>query len=104
MGRFELLYKFNTMYSRTLHPDAHIEEFISEKVKIEMVNGEDDPYIGQVDGEIIGNLPIRYEFLPGGYEFIKPEENEAEQWFIQKFGKKFSAYVETLRKNGIDYY
>ncbi|MHA1672673.1 MAG: diacylglycerol/lipid kinase family protein [Promethearchaeota archaeon] len=104
MGRFELLAKFNTMYSKTLHPDSHIQEFVSKKVKIEMVNEDDAPYIGQVDGEIIGNLPIRYEFLPGGYEFIKPEENEAEQWFMQKYGKKFSAYVERLRKDGIDYY
>lgn len=104
MGKIELLRKFNTMYSRTLHPDPHIDEFVSKKVQIEMLHSEDEAYIGQVDGEIIGNLPITYECLADGYEFIKPEVNEAEQWFMERYGKKFQMYVENLRAKGIDYY
>lgn len=104
MGRFELLYKFNTMYSRTLHPDPHIKEFISRKVKIEMVEEENAPYIAQVDGEIIGNLPVEYECLKDGYEFIKPRENEAERWFQRRYGKKFAKHLQKLKERGIKYY
>ena len=104
MGRFELLYNFNTMYSRTLHPHKHIMDIISKKLRIEMVESRDEPYIGQVDGEIIGNLPIEYDFLPGQYEFIKPEQNEAEQWFQEKHGKKFAKYLAKLQQNNSDYY
>ncbi|MHA1796310.1 MAG: diacylglycerol/lipid kinase family protein [Promethearchaeota archaeon] len=104
MGRFELLYKFNTMYSRTLHPDPHIREFIGRKVKIEMVNDNDNPYIAQVDGEIIGKLPVEYECIRDGYIFIKPKENEAEKWFMKRYGKKFSKHLEELQNKGIEYY
>ncbi|MCF2140058.1 MAG: diacylglycerol kinase family lipid kinase [Candidatus Lokiarchaeota archaeon] len=104
MGRFELLYKFNTMYSKTLHPDRHIKEFFSRTVKIEMFSQDDPSYIAQVDGEIIGDLPIQYECIKDGYTFIKPREDEAEKWFKERYGKKFFKYVERLKKNGIDYY
>jgi len=104
MGRFELLYNFNTMYSRTLHPHKHVRDFISKKVKIEMVDSEDEPYIGQVDGEIIGDLPIEYEALSNAYEFICPEVSEAEIWFQEKFGKKFAQYRKKLQESGSSYF
>ena len=104
MGRFELLYNFNTMYSRCLHPHKHVTDFSSKKVRIEMVESDDEPYIGQVDGEIVGDLPIDYDFLPGQYEFIKPEQNEAEQWFQENHGKKFTKYLAKLEQQGSDYY
>ncbi len=104
MGKFELLNNFNLMYSRRLHPHKHIHEIVSKKVKIEMAKSEDEPYIGQVDGEIIGDLPIEYQTLKDGYEFIKPEKFEAEQWFQEKYGKKFHKYCVKLKKKGSHYY
>jgi YegS/Rv2252/BmrU family lipid kinase len=104
MGTMELLNKFNTMYKRTLHPDPNIFEFISKTVKIEMENPEDESYFGQVDGEIIGSLPITYDMLPDGYTFIRPREDEAEQWFQEKYGKKFKKHCEKLQQTGSDYW
>ena len=98
------LYNFNSMYSRNLHPHEHVKEFISKKVKIEMVSTDEDLYIGQVDGEIIGPLPIEYEAIPDAYEFIRPERSEAEIWFQEKFGKKFTKYCQKLQSSGIEYY
>ncbi|QEE17340.1 diacylglycerol kinase family protein [Promethearchaeum syntrophicum] len=99
-----LLINFNSMYSRNFQPHKKVFEFVSKNVKIEMLNNEDVPYIGQIDGEIIGNLPITYKALREGYEFIQPMENEAEQWFQEKHGKKFAKYVNKLRKKGSSYY
>lgn len=99
-----LLINFNSMYSRNFQPNKNVFEFVSKNVKIEMINEDDEPYIGQVDGEIIGNLPITYKALRDGYEFIQPEKNEAEQWFQEKHGKKFAKYVRKLRKKGLTYY
>ncbi|MHA1584836.1 MAG: diacylglycerol/lipid kinase family protein, partial [Promethearchaeota archaeon] len=104
MNSIELLYKFNLMYNRTLHPDIHVREFVSKNVKIEMVNPADDPYIAQVDGEILGEIPIQYESKPDFYEFICPQENEAEQWFQERFGKKFTKHYQKLEAQGNDYW
>ena len=104
MGRCELLYKFNTMYSRSLYPDTHLKEFLNKTVKIEMIDITNTPYIAHVDGEIIGNLPVQYETVSNAYEFIKPEKNEAEIWFMEKYGKKFHKHLQKLRKKGSKYY
>ncbi len=104
IANLPLLYNFNSMYSRNFQPHPKVSEFVSKNVKIEMVNDNDDPYIAQVDGEIIGDLPITYKALRDGYEFIQPEKNEAEQWFQEKHGKKFAKYVKKLRKKGSTYY
>jgi diacylglycerol kinase (ATP) len=87
MGRIKLLINFNKMYSKSLMPHPNVLEYESKKLKIEMVDPSDEPYIGQVDGEIIGKLPINYEILPDGYEFIKPKENEVLKWFEAKYCK-----------------
>ena len=104
IANLPLLYNFNSMYSRSFQPNPNVYEFISKNVKIEMINDDVEPYIGQVDGEIIGNLPINYKALRDGYEFIQPKNNEAEQWFQEKHGKKFAKYVKKLRKKGSTYY
>src|SRR6056297_2224896 len=105
MGRFQLLYNFNKMYSKTLHPHPKAMEYVSEKVEIEMLpeSENEDPYIAQVDGEIIGELPITYGFLKGGYEFIKPEKNEMELYFKENYGKKYEKHCQKhhITKNTI---
>ena len=104
MKTSELLKKFKLMYSRTLHPDKHIYEFISKTVKIEMVNEEDEPFISQVDGEVIGATPIHYKILPLHYEFIRPRNNEAEEWFQEKNKVKFKKHLKRLVDDGNDYW
>ncbi|MHA1720759.1 MAG: diacylglycerol/lipid kinase family protein [Promethearchaeota archaeon] len=104
IGTLPLLYNFNSMYSRNFQPHPSVTEFVSKNVEIRMLNEDDEPYIAQVDGEIIGDLPITYKALRDGYEFIQPEINEAEQWFQEKYGKKFERYVRKLRKKGSNYY
>ena len=44
------------MYSKTVLPHPKIKFFQSKKVRVEMdkTETEDDPYIGQVDGKLIG--------------------------------------------------
>ena len=104
MNSLELLYKFNSMYSKTLQPDSHIMEFSSKNVEISMKNAEDETYFGQVDGEIIGNLPISYQTLKDGYTFIKPKINEATVAFMEKHGKKFKKHLQKLQKSNLAYW
>jgi len=79
-------------------PHPKIKTFQSKKVRVEMVNTENDPYIGQVDGEMIGNVSITYECLPNAYEFIKPVPDETIDCFMQKYGKK---YLKHCKKHNI---
>ncbi len=104
MGTVELLRKFKMMYDRTLHPDPHIKEYCSKHIKIEMVKETDEPYLAQVDGELIGPLPVEYECLQLGYEFIRPSEDEAEAWFMEKYGKRFKEHLQKLKQQGSAYY
>jgi len=104
MGVVELLLKFNSMYSKTLHPDPHVTEYVSKTVKIEMVDQDSEPYIGQVDGEIIGDLPISYDCIPNGFEFIRPEQNEAHEWFMKKYGAKYLKHVRKLQAADVVYH
>ena len=54
-----------------------------------MLNLEDESYLCQVDGEILGNLPVTYETLKDGYEFIRPQRNEVAEVFKEKYGHYF---------------
>ena len=84
--KLKLLLQFKRMYSGSLLPHPNVIEHQSKNVRIEMVNPEDDPYLCQVDGEMLGKLPITYETIKDGYEFIRPEINEAAEEFKSKYG------------------
>jgi diacylglycerol kinase (ATP) len=86
IGKFKLLLQFKRMYSASLLPHPDVYEYQSKKVRIEMVNSEDEPYLCQVDGEILGNLPVTYETIEEGYEFIRPKTNEVAEAFKEKYG------------------
>ncbi|MCP4762057.1 MAG: YegS/Rv2252/BmrU family lipid kinase [archaeon] len=89
MGKIKLLIDFNKLYSASLFPHEQIDEFVSKKVRIEMKNPEETPYIAQVDGEILGDIPITYEAIKDGFEFIKPEVDEVAEVFKGKYGRYF---------------
>ena len=89
IGKIKLLFQFKRMYSATLLPHPDVFEYQSKKVRIEMLKSEDDPYLCQVDGEILGNLPVTYETIKDGYEFIRPKTNEVAEAFKEKYGKYF---------------
>ncbi|MHA1767014.1 MAG: diacylglycerol/lipid kinase family protein [Promethearchaeota archaeon] len=84
-----VLMDLKKMYSKTVLPHPGIKTFQSKKVRVEMIEKDDDPYIGQVDGELIGTAPIIYECIPNAYEFIKPKRDETLDWFMKKHGKKY---------------
>ena len=54
-----------------------------------MVKSEDEPYFCQVDGEVLGHLPVTYETIKDGYEFIRPKTNEVAEAFKEKYGHYF---------------
>jgi diacylglycerol kinase (ATP) len=91
MGTFTLLYYFNKMYSAVLHPHPKIKEYTSKNVRIEMkdIKKPDDTYLCQVDGEVLGNIPVNYEAIKDGYEFIRPECDEVAEAFKEKYGRYF---------------
>ena len=89
IGKFKLLLQFRRMYDASLIPHPNVHTFQSKKVRIEMKNPEDDPYNCQVDGEVLGILPVTYEYNMDGYEFIKPKIDEAAEAFKEKYGHYF---------------
>ncbi|MFW9969485.1 MAG: diacylglycerol/lipid kinase family protein [Candidatus Odinarchaeota archaeon] len=89
IGKFKLLLQFKKMYSASLLPHPDVEEYQSKKVRIEMKNPVDEPYICQVDGEVLGPLPVSYETIKEGYEFICPKTNEVAEEFKEKYGHYF---------------
>jgi len=89
IGKFKLLLQFKRMYNASLLPHPDISEYQSKKVKIEMKNPEDDPYLCQVDGEVLGPLPVTYESIKDGYEFIRPKTDEVAEAFKEKYGRYF---------------
>jgi diacylglycerol kinase (ATP) len=89
IGKFKLLLQFKRMYSASLLPHPDVHEYQSKKVRIEMANSKDEPYLCQVDGEILGNLPVTYETIKDGYEFIRPKTNEVAEAFKEKYGHYF---------------
>ena len=90
IGKLKLLFQFKRMYKAKLLPHPDVHEYTSKKVRIEMKNPEEpEPYYCQVDGEIIGNLPVSYECIKDGYEFIRPEIDEVAEAFKEKHGRYF---------------
>jgi diacylglycerol kinase (ATP) len=81
IGKFKLLLQFKRMYNASLLPHPNISEYQSKKVRIEMKNPEDEPYNCQVDGEVLGPLPVTYESIKDGYEFIRPKIDEVAEAF-----------------------
>ncbi len=89
LSKLVLLRNFKKMYSASHIPRPDIYEFESKKVRIEMLNPEDEPFICQVDGEVLGEIPVTYEALKDGYEFIQPEIDEVAEAFKEKHGRYF---------------
>jgi len=87
--KLKLLFQFKRMYSASLLPHPDVAEYRSKKARIEMKNKEDDPYLCQVDGEILGPLPVTYENIKDGYEFIRPQIDEVAEAFKEKYGHYF---------------
>ena len=87
--KLKLLFQFKKMYSGSLSPHPDVYEYQSRKVRIEMLNPDDDAYLCQVDGEMLGNLPVSYETIKDGYEFIRPQTNEVAEAFKEKYGHYF---------------
>ncbi|NVM43323.1 MAG: hypothetical protein HWN79_00260 [Candidatus Lokiarchaeota archaeon] len=86
IGKIKLLFQFKRMYSGSLLPHPDVYEYQSKKVRIEMLKSEDKPYLCQVDGEVLGSLPVTYETIKDGYEFIRPKINEVAEAFKEKYG------------------
>jgi len=86
IGKLKLARQFKRMYSASLLPHPNVMEYQSKKVRIEMKNDEDEPYISQVDGEVLGEIPVTYECIHKGYEFIRPKTNEFAEEFKEKYG------------------
>ncbi|MFX1501396.1 MAG: diacylglycerol/lipid kinase family protein [Promethearchaeota archaeon] len=90
IGKFKLLKHFNRMYKATLLPHPDIYEYTSKKLRVEMLDTEESkPYICQVDGEILDRIPVNYECIKDGCEFIKPEINEVGEAFKKEHGRYF---------------
>jgi diacylglycerol kinase (ATP) len=86
IDKVKLARQFRRMYSATLLPHPNISEYQSKKVRVEMRTLEDGSYVCQVDGEVLGDLPVTYECIHDGYEFIRPKRNEFAEEFKQKYG------------------
>ncbi len=92
IGKFKLLMVFKRMYTASLLPHPNLAEYRSKKVRIEMKNHDEEPYLSQVDGEILGPLPVTYETIKNGYEFIRPEVDEVAEAFKKEHGRYFYEY------------
>ncbi|MFX0102410.1 MAG: diacylglycerol/lipid kinase family protein [Candidatus Hodarchaeota archaeon] len=88
MSKFTLLMNFSKLYKKTHMALPEMLEYHSKKVVIEMQNKDDVPYFYQVDGEVMGPLPVTYEIVPGAQEFIMPKEDEVLLAFNKKYAKK----------------
>jgi len=86
IDKIKLARQFRRMYNASLLPHPDISEYQSKKVRVEMKPPEDDSYVCQVDGEVLGTLPVTYECIQEGYEFIRPRKNEFAEEFKQKYG------------------
>ncbi|MBY9016500.1 MAG: hypothetical protein KGD68_12465 [Candidatus Lokiarchaeota archaeon] len=89
ISKFKLLFQFKRMYNASLLPHPDVFEYQSKKVRIEMVKSEDNPYLCQVDGEVLGPLPVTYQTIKDGYAFIRPKTNEVAEAFKEKYGRYF---------------
>ncbi|MHA1819796.1 MAG: diacylglycerol/lipid kinase family protein [Promethearchaeota archaeon] len=91
MGKFKLLYDFNKLYSSTLFPHPNVFEYTAEEVRIEMLKKDDKSYICQVDGEVLGDIPVSYKVLPNAHKFFMPKIDEAAELFKKKYKRYFYA-------------
>ncbi|MEX2683099.1 MAG: diacylglycerol kinase family protein [Candidatus Sigynarchaeota archaeon] len=89
MSKFRVMLNFTKMYYKQHLSLPAIHSFESKKVIIEMADPV-KPYLYQVDGEVIGSLPVTYEVLADGYEFIKPRKNEV----LLEFNKKYEHFIK----------
>jgi diacylglycerol kinase (ATP) len=90
MTKLRVLINLTKMYSKQ-HLSLHaIHSFESKRVKIEMADPDVKPYLYQVDGEVLGPVPVMYEAIADGYEFIKPRKNEV----LLEFNKKYADLIE----------
>ena len=89
IDKIKLARQFRRMYNASLLPHPDIQEYQSKKVRIEMRTFERESYVSQVDGEVLGPLPINYECIQDGYEFIRPKINEFAEEFKEKYGHYF---------------
>ncbi len=89
VSKLKLIINFPKLYKAKLLPHPNIMEFESKKVRIEMKNDEDEPYLFQVDGEVLGNIPVTYEVIKDGWEFIRPKIDEVAEAFKVKYGRYF---------------
>ena len=86
IDKIKLAKQFRKMYNASLLPHPDISEFRSKNVRIEMKDSEQVPYYCQVDGEVLGLVPVTYECIADGYEFIRPKTNEFAEEFKQRYG------------------
>jgi len=89
IDKIKLARQFRRMYNASLLPHPDILEYQSKKVRLEMRTVEQKPYVSQVDGEVLGQLPINYECIQDGYEFIRPKTHEFAEEFKEKYGHYF---------------
>lgn len=90
MTKLRVLINLTKMYSKQ-HLSIHaIHSFESKHVKIEMVDSNVKPYLYQVDGEVLGPVPVTYKAITDGYEFIKPRKNEV----LLEFNKKYEPLIK----------
>ncbi|MFX1236438.1 MAG: diacylglycerol/lipid kinase family protein [Promethearchaeota archaeon] len=87
--KFRLLRDFNKMYSASAIPHPGISEYVSTKIRIEMKHGEEKPYLCQVDGEILENIPVEYQVIKNGHELICPKTDEVATVFKKKYGRYY---------------
>ncbi|MBD3186737.1 YegS/Rv2252/BmrU family lipid kinase [Candidatus Bathyarchaeota archaeon] len=87
LSTFKLLANFSKMYKKKHLDLPEIHDFTAKTIEIEMVDPGDEPYLAQVDGEMIGTLPVRYEVLPAAHEFIMPPTDEVLDAFKEKYAR-----------------
>lgn len=90
MSKLRVMLNFTKMYYKQHLSLPAIHSFTSKHVKIEMLDPEQQPYLFQLDGEVLGPVPVKYEAIADGYEFIKPRKNEV----LIEFNKKYEHFIK----------
>ncbi|MBN2153850.1 MAG: diacylglycerol kinase family lipid kinase [Candidatus Lokiarchaeota archaeon] len=90
MSKFRVMLNFTKMYYKQHLSLPAIHSFESKRIKVEMLDPETKPYSYQVDGEVLGPVPVMYEAIADGYEFIKPRQNEV----LIEFNKKYDHFIK----------
>jgi diacylglycerol kinase (ATP) len=90
MSKLRVMINFTKMYYKQHLALPAIHSYESKKVTIEMLHPEKNPYLYQLDGEVLGPVPVTYEAIADGYEFIKPRKNEV----LLEFNKKYDHFIK----------